>query len=136
MWDSGWAWGAGDGAHGNGHTRESLMLSFSSASDAQFHAVVGHLEDIVMNDKFHLLQRNFMKKYYQKFEDIEENKLVYTPIFNECITLVEKYTEEQLLEWILGFNMVPFTTTLQHHKDEVTGDIFDMLLTFANFLAF
>uniref|UniRef100_A0A8C5ZKL5 ADP-ribosylation factor-like protein 2-binding protein n=1 Tax=Marmota marmota marmota TaxID=9994 RepID=A0A8C5ZKL5_MARMA len=85
---------------------DSLMLSFSSASDAQFHAVVGHLEDIVMNDKFHLLQRNFMKKYYQKFEDIEENKLVYTPIFNECITLVEKYTEEQLLEWILGFNMV------------------------------
>uniref|UniRef100_A0A8D2IHZ3 ADP-ribosylation factor-like protein 2-binding protein n=1 Tax=Urocitellus parryii TaxID=9999 RepID=A0A8D2IHZ3_UROPR len=85
---------------------ESLMLSFSSASDAQFHAVVGRLEDIVMNDKFHLLQRNFMKKYYQEFEDTEENKLVYTLIFNEPITLVEKYTEEQLLEWILGFNMV------------------------------
>uniref|UniRef100_A0A8D2DZK5 ADP-ribosylation factor-like protein 2-binding protein n=1 Tax=Sciurus vulgaris TaxID=55149 RepID=A0A8D2DZK5_SCIVU len=78
-------------------------LSFS-ASDAEFHAVVGYLEDIVMDDKFHLLQRNFMNKYYQEIEDTKENKLVYTPIFNECISLVEKSTEEQLLEWILGFN--------------------------------
>ncbi|MBZ3878038.1 ADP-ribosylation factor-like protein 2-binding protein [Sciurus carolinensis] len=83
-----------------------------SASDAEFHAVVGYLEDIVMDDKFHLLQRNFMNKYYQEIEDTEENKLVYTPIFNERISLVEKSTEEQLLEWILGFNMVPFTTPL------------------------
>ncbi|XP_060248183.1 ADP-ribosylation factor-like protein 2-binding protein isoform X3 [Meriones unguiculatus] len=52
------------------------------------------------------------------------------------ISLVEKYIEEQLLERIPGFNMAAFTTTLQHHKDEVAGDIFDMLLTFTDFLAF
>uniref|UniRef100_A0A2K6GIJ3 ADP-ribosylation factor-like protein 2-binding protein n=1 Tax=Propithecus coquereli TaxID=379532 RepID=A0A2K6GIJ3_PROCO len=61
---------------------ESFALSFSSASDAEFDAVV-----------------------------------------------------EQLLERIPGFNMAAFTT-LQHHKDEVAGDIFDMLLTFTDFLAF
>lgn len=77
-----------------------------------------------------------MDKYYQEFEDTEENKLIYTPIFNEYISLVEKYIEEQLLERIPGFNMAAFTTTLQHHKDEVAGDIFDMLLTFTDFLAF
>lgn len=49
---------------------------------------------------------------------------------------MEKYIEEQLLERIPGFNMAAFTTTLQHHKDEVAGDIFDMLLTFTDFLAF
>ncbi|KAF3817813.1 hypothetical protein GH733_013100 [Mirounga leonina] len=86
--------------------------------------------------EFQLLQRNFMDKYYQEFEDTEENKLTYTPIFNEYISLVEKYIEEQLLERIPGFNMAAFTTTLQHHKDEVAGDIFDMLLTFTDFLAF
>uniref|UniRef100_A0AAA9S8T1 ADP-ribosylation factor-like protein 2-binding protein n=5 Tax=Pecora TaxID=35500 RepID=A0AAA9S8T1_BOVIN len=75
---------------------ESFALSFSSASDAEFDAVVGYLEDIIM----------------------------------------EKYIEEQLLERIPGFNMAAFTTTLQHHKDEVAGDIFDMLLTFTDFLAF
>ncbi|KAM4833983.1 ADP-ribosylation factor-like protein 2-binding protein isoform 2-T2 [Thomomys bottae] len=115
---------------------ESIALSFSSASDAEFDAVVGCLEDIIMDDEFQLLQRNFMDKYYQEFEDTEENKLTYTPIFNEYISLVEKYIEEQLLERIPGFNMAAFTTTLQHHKDEVAGDIFDMLLTFTDFLAF
>uniref|UniRef100_A0A8C6EAL4 ADP-ribosylation factor-like protein 2-binding protein n=1 Tax=Moschus moschiferus TaxID=68415 RepID=A0A8C6EAL4_MOSMO len=46
------------------------------------------------------------------------------------------YIEEQLLEQIPEFNMAAFNTTLQHHKDEVAGDIFDMLLTFTDFLAF
>ncbi|KAF6078390.1 hypothetical protein HJG60_009227 [Phyllostomus discolor] len=75
---------------------ESFALSSSSASDAEFDAVVGYLENIIM----------------------------------------EKYIEEQLLERIPGFSMAAFTTTLQHHKDEVAGDIFDMLLTFTDFLAF
>ena len=50
--------------------------------------------------------------------------------------MLEKYIEEQLLEQIPGFNMAAFTTTLKHHKDEVAGDIFDMLLTYTDFLAF
>ena len=32
--------------------------------------------------------------YYWEFEDTEENKLTSMPIFNECISLVEKYIEE------------------------------------------
>lgn len=32
--------------------------------------------------------------------------------------------------------MAAFTTTLQQHKEDVTGDIFYMLPTFTNFLAF
>ena len=32
--------------------------------------------------------------------------------------------------------MAAFTTTLQRHKDEVAGDLCDMLLTFTDFLAF
>ncbi|PNJ62762.1 ARL2BP isoform 4 [Pongo abelii] len=93
---------------------ESFALSFSSTSDAEFDAVVGYLEDIIMDDEFQLLQRNFMDKYYLEFEDTEENKLIYTPIFNEYISLVEKYIEEQLLQRIPGFNMAAFTTTLHH----------------------
>lgn len=41
------------------------------------------------------------------------------PIFNESISSVKKYFEEQLLKQILGFNMAAFPTSLQHHKDEV-----------------
>uniref|UniRef100_A0A8C9Q730 ADP-ribosylation factor-like protein 2-binding protein n=1 Tax=Spermophilus dauricus TaxID=99837 RepID=A0A8C9Q730_SPEDA len=61
----------------------------SSASDAEFDAVVGYLEDIIM------------------------------------VTCVWPF--------------IPEATTLcfsRHHKDEVAGDIFDMLLTFTDFLAF
>ena len=68
--------------------------------------------------------------------ETRENKITYTPIFIESISLVEKYIEEQLLEQIPGFNTAAFTTILQHHKDEVAGDIFDILLTFMDLLAF
>ncbi|KAJ1072695.1 hypothetical protein K5549_011921 [Capra hircus] len=116
---------------------ESFALSFSSASDAEFDAVVGYLEDIIMDDEFQLLQRNFMDKYYQEFEDTEENKLTYTPIFNEYVRNVCKGLENRLSE--KKFYCYRFPTTLflrRHHKDEVAGDIFDMLLTFTDFLAF
>ncbi|KFP71330.1 ADP-ribosylation factor-like 2-binding protein, partial [Acanthisitta chloris] len=108
----------------------------SSTSDKEFDAVVGCLEDIIMDDDFQLIQRTFMEKHYQEFDDSEENKLIYTDIFNEYITLVEKYIEEKLLDRIPGFDMVAFTVSLEQHKDEMPKDIFDLLLTFTDFLAF
>ncbi|XP_063293332.1 ADP-ribosylation factor-like protein 2-binding protein [Pelobates fuscus] len=115
---------------------EDFNLSISSPKDAEFDSVVGHLEEIIMDDEFQLLQRGFMDKYYNEFEDTEENKLTYTPIFNEYICLVEKFIEEQLLLRIPTFNMNAFTASLQSHQQEIAGDIFDILLTFTDFLAF
>ncbi|MGH0175758.1 UNVERIFIED_CONTAM: hypothetical protein FKN15_071386 [Acipenser sinensis] len=115
---------------------EKIILPSSSDADATFDTVVGYLEDIMMGDEFQQLQRNFMEKHYLEFEDSEENKLSYTPIFNEHIDLLEKYIEQQLIERMPGFSMTAFTTSLQQHKDEIAGDIFDMLLTFTDFLAF
>ncbi|NWS10112.1 AR2BP protein, partial [Pachyramphus minor] len=88
------------------------------------------------DDDFQLIQRSFLEKHYQEFDDSEENKLIYTDIFNEYISLVEKYIEEKLLDRIRGFDMVAFTVSLQQRKDEMPGDIFDLLLTFTDFLAF
>lgn len=65
-----------------------------------------------------------------------DNKCTSTPICNEYISLAEKYIEEQLLEQIPGFNVVTCTASLQYCKDEVAGDILDMLLMFTAFLAF
>ncbi|XP_043937334.1 ADP-ribosylation factor-like protein 2-binding protein isoform X2 [Protopterus annectens] len=115
---------------------EDFAVSVSSAADTEFDLVIGHIEDIIMGDEFQELQRNFMDSYYMEFEDTEENKLSYTSIFKEYIDLLEKYIEHQLLERIPGFNMNSFTKSLQHHKDEIAGDIFEMLLTFTDFLAF
>ncbi|XP_030313909.1 ADP-ribosylation factor-like protein 2-binding protein isoform X1 [Calypte anna] len=115
---------------------EIFIAATSSPSDAEFDAVVGCLEDIIMESDFQLIQRTFMEKHYQEFEDSEENKLIYTSVFNEYISLVEKYIEDKLLARIPGFNMTAFTMSLQQHKDEMTGDLFDILLTFTDFLAF
>lgn len=113
---------------------ENFAVSNSSDADAAFDAVIGSIEDIIMEDDF--LQQSFMEKHYLEFDDSEENKLTYTPIFNEYIELLEKQLEQQLMERIPGFNMSTFTQLLKQHKDEVSGDIFDMLLTFTDFMAF
>ncbi|XP_030646450.1 ADP-ribosylation factor-like protein 2-binding protein [Chanos chanos] len=115
---------------------EDFAVTKSSDADAAFDAVIGSIEDIIMEDDFQQLQQNFMEKYYLEFDDSEENKLSYTPIFNEYIELLEKYLEQQLMERIPGFNMSAFTNSLKQHKEEVSGDIFDMLLTFTDFMAF
>ncbi|NWW26345.1 AR2BP protein, partial [Falcunculus frontatus] len=88
------------------------------------------------DDDFYLIQRSFLEKYYQEFDDSEENKLIYTDIFKEYISSVGKYIEEKLPDQFHGFDMVAFTVSLQQHKDEMSGEIFDMLLTFTDFVAF
>uniref|UniRef100_A0AAY4DHV5 ADP-ribosylation factor-like protein 2-binding protein n=1 Tax=Denticeps clupeoides TaxID=299321 RepID=A0AAY4DHV5_9TELE len=128
--------GGEDGVEMQDLDEEDFGVSKSSDADAEFDAVVGNIEDIIMEDDFQQLQQSFMEKYYQEFEDTEENKLIYTAIFNEYIELLEKYLEQQLLERIPGFSMSAFIQSLQQHKEEVSGDIFDMLLTFTDFMAF
>ncbi|XP_075875363.1 ADP-ribosylation factor-like protein 2-binding protein [Nelusetta ayraudi] len=115
---------------------ENFASTCSSAADTAFDAVIGFIEDIIMNEEFRLLQQNFMDKHYLEFEDSEENKLSYTTIFNDYISLLEKHLEQQLTLRIPGFNMNNFTELLLKNKDDVPGDIFDMLLTFTDFIAF
>ena len=42
---------------------ESFAVSNSSATEAEFDAVVGSVEDIIMDAEFQVPQRNFMDKY-------------------------------------------------------------------------
>ncbi|XP_026166890.1 ADP-ribosylation factor-like protein 2-binding protein isoform X1 [Mastacembelus armatus] len=115
---------------------ENLAVSSSSDADTAFDAVIGCIEDIIMEEEFQQLQQSFMEKHYLVFEDSDENKLSYTPIFNEYVELLEKHLEQHLMERIPGFNMNTFIELLMQHKEEVPGDIFDMLLTFTDFMAF
>ncbi|XP_070687151.1 ADP-ribosylation factor-like protein 2-binding protein [Pempheris klunzingeri] len=115
---------------------ENFAISSSSAADAAFDAVIGCIEDIIMEEEFQQLQQSFMEKHYLEFDDSDENKLSYTSIFNEYVDLLEKYLEQQLVERIPGFIMNTFIELLMQHKEEVPGDIFDMLLTFTDFMAF
>nr|XP_046250268.1 ADP-ribosylation factor-like protein 2-binding protein [Scatophagus argus] len=115
---------------------ENFAISSSSAADSAFDAVIGCIEEIIMEEEFQQLQQSFMERHYMEFEDSDENKLIYTSIFNEYVDLLEKHLEQQLMERIPGFNMNTFTELLVQHKEEVPGDIFEMLLTFTDFMAF
>ncbi|KAK7505659.1 hypothetical protein BaRGS_00002930 [Batillaria attramentaria] len=115
---------------------EDLATGCSDIADAGFDSVIGYIEEIVMEDDFQRLQNSFLEKYYMEFEDTEENKFCYTDIHREYVQLVEKFLEDEIVKRIPEFSMEDFTQTLVQRKDELDGEIFDLLLTFSDFLAF
>ena len=115
---------------------EDLAVGRSTRSDKKFDVTVGHIEDIIMEDTFQELQNDFMEKHYHHFEDIEENKLIYTDIFTQYTNLIEKHLEECLKQRMPDFSMEDFMKSLQSRKDQIGGDIFDILLSFSDFLMF
>ncbi|XP_029952895.1 ADP-ribosylation factor-like protein 2-binding protein [Salarias fasciatus] len=115
---------------------EHFAASSSSAAETAFDNIIGLIEDIIMEEEFQQCQQSFMEKYYMEFEDSEENQLSYTPIFNEYVNLLEKHLEQQLVERIPGFHMNTFIELFMQHKDKVSDDILNMLLTFTDFMAF
>jgi len=115
---------------------EEIFTINSSKDDASFDLTVGHIEDIIMDKHFRKLQNDFMNEYYQHFDDTEENKLIYMDIFKEYNELIEKHLEDQLKLRMPGFSMQEFTHQLLLRKSELDGEVFDMLLTFSDFLAF
>uniref|UniRef100_M4AEZ7 ADP-ribosylation factor-like protein 2-binding protein n=1 Tax=Xiphophorus maculatus TaxID=8083 RepID=M4AEZ7_XIPMA len=110
--------------------------SASSAAEAAFDVVIGCILEIIMEEDFQLVQRSFLDRHYLEFEESDENKLSYTLIFNEYVELLEKPLEECLMKKIPGFNMASFIQLLMQHKEEVPDEMFDMLLTFIDFMAF
>ncbi|XP_058954746.1 ADP-ribosylation factor-like protein 2-binding protein [Pocillopora verrucosa] len=115
---------------------EDLVTGRSSRSDKKFDTTVGHIEDIIMEEKFQSMQHDFKEKYYQHFTDEEENKLIYMDIFQEYVALVENYIEEELKKRISGFSMEEFSKSLESRHDQIGGDILEMLMSFTDFMTF
>lgn len=115
---------------------EDITVSKSSAKDTKFDEIVGHIEDIVVSDEFQTMNDGFLDKHYASFEDTEENKLIYTPIFNEYTATVEKLIETELGKRIKEFDMVSFMQELPCRREEISEELYDMLLSFTDFLMF
>nr|CAB3222885.1 ADP-ribosylation factor-like protein 2-binding protein [Phallusia mammillata] len=114
----------------------TVELNQMSEESRRFDDIIGTIEEIIMSDTFQEIQHGFMEKYYLEFEDTEENKFIYTDIFQEYSSIIEKYLESELKQRIPWFSMSKFSSSLNSHKDEITEDIFEMFLTFTDFLAF
>lgn len=115
----------------------SIVSTGTDEADNHFDAVIGALEDLIMEADFNSLQSGFFRTHCSIFEDSEENKLEYTSLFQSYIDLVETYIERRLKEVFPGFEMDSFMQQLQQHEQEMEGsDVLEVLLSFGDFSTF
>mmetsp|Transcript_16858 Transcript_16858/g.31578 ORF Transcript_16858/g.31578 Transcript_16858/m.31578 type:complete len:222 (+) Transcript_16858:110-775(+) len=107
-----------------------------SEEDQYFDEIVGALENILMLEEFNDLQNDFCEQHCEVFEDTEESKLVYTDLFSQYTELIEGYIIGRLTLEIDDFSMDKFGALLADRQDEITGDVFDMLMSFTDFEEF
>ncbi|KAI4503031.1 hypothetical protein M0802_002075 [Mischocyttarus mexicanus] len=101
-----------------------------------FDVIIGHIEDLLLDDGFYAMQNEFLEKYWTIFEPTEENKLIYTEIFNEYNTTVEAYIVNYLQKIIPHFNMDDLLRDLRGKKANSDGEVFDMLSAVTDFQSF
>nr|CAD7405873.1 unnamed protein product [Timema cristinae] len=118
-----------------GEGEQSEILDISE-EELLFDSVIGLVEDVLMDEDFLKLQKEFMEKYWHEFEDKDENKLSYMDIFKEYIEVIEKHIETSLKTKMAGFSMERFIRLLEDRKDGLEGEVFEMLFTFSDFIAF
>ncbi|XP_004225685.2 ADP-ribosylation factor-like protein 2-binding protein [Ciona intestinalis] len=107
-----------------------------SEDEQRFDEIIGSIQDVLISDEFLTLQQDFMDKYYHVFEDTEENKFIYTDIFQEYNSIFEKYLEMRLTNKLPWFSMEKFAASLTAHKHEICDEIFETLTSFTDFMTF
>ena len=95
------------------------------------------LSDLELKD-FHPqnLQKTLLEDHCHHFEPGEENKLVYTTVFEEYTEAIERLIESELERRVPGFDMEAFLVELADRREELDGDVFEMLFTLTDFAAF
>lgn len=116
---------------------EFTIENKGSAADAAFDAMVEALQEIAMSDDFQALQQNFCKENCHHFEDTEENKLIYTDLFQKYSDSIESHLESKLKAAIPGFAMQTLMEELEKRgKEEIDDSVFDMLASLGDFESF
>merc|ERR1711939_1025192 len=105
-----------------------------SGEDDMFDAIVGKLEEIIMDDEFNSQVTDFMRTHCTCFERGDEHKLEYMDIFQRYTTLIEEHVERGLSE--ADFSMEQFLSVLEARQEEISADVFDMLLSMSDFEMF
>lgn len=69
-------------------------------------------------------------------QDNDENKLIYTDLFARYTEMIEAAIEARLRAAVPGFDMGAFMAQCDARKEELMGDVFDLLLSLGDFEAF
>ncbi|CAN0466777.1 unnamed protein product [Ectocarpus sp. 12 AP-2014] len=115
---------------------ETFASNEGSEEDRGFDSIVGALEEAVMDPTFASLQQVFVDKWCGEFEDVEENKLIYTDLFRQYTRLVERHLDGWLRQRIRGFEMETFMKMVAERRGEVVGDVIDILMAVGDFAEF
>ena len=104
----------------------------------KFDAIVGALEAFMITDDFASTQAAFCRAECAIFEDTDENKLEYTPIFERYTDALETAIEAHLASAVPGFDMLEFAEMLEARRETeaLDGDAFELLATLSDFDAF
>jgi len=114
----------------------------ADAETAEFDAMVGALEEVMMDARFSELQAGYCDAHSHDFEDTDENKLSYTPVFLEWQDKVEEYLGARLAQILgPGFRMERLSQLLQaamaKNPDLIeSSEVFEMLYSVGDFAAF
>mmetsp|Transcript_4831 Transcript_4831/g.5436 ORF Transcript_4831/g.5436 Transcript_4831/m.5436 type:complete len:149 (-) Transcript_4831:160-606(-) len=101
----------------------------------KFDAIVGVLESMLLDKSFLTMQESFRKGNSDVF-DTHENKLEYTEIFQTYTAMMENFVETFVTDRVEGITMDCMMTMLADRPEEITGDVFDVLASFADYEEF
>ncbi len=82
------------------------------------------------------MQNEFLDKYFNEFEDKNENKLIYTDIFKKYTQITESYIEENLIKRVPQYKIDDFYKLLETRKKHIDDQLLDTLLSFTDFQTF
>ncbi|MCQ2820217.1 MAG: ARL2BP/CFAP36 family protein [archaeon] len=82
------------------------------------------------------MQNEFLDKYYNEFEEKEENKLIYTDIFKKYTQMTESYIEQNLIKRVPQYKIDDFYKLLEKRKKQIDDQLMDTLISFTDFQAF
>ncbi|CBJ30390.1 ADP-ribosylation factor-like 2 binding protein [Ectocarpus siliculosus] len=128
-----------------GEEEETFASNEGSEEDQRFDSIVGALEEAVMDPAFASLQQVFVDEWcgayipqqlLREFEDVEENRLIYTDLFRQYTRLVERHLDGWLRQRIRGFEMETFMKMVAERQGEVVDDVSDILMAVGDFAEF
>jgi ADP-ribosylation factor 2-binding protein len=117
---------------------EEVLASSSAASHSAFDAAILELEQVMMEPEFNHKVGAFIAAHCGEFDDSDENKLCYTAIFEQYVTMLEAHIGAELSSRLPNFDMAGFCGTLMERGPATVAEGLDLELLggFGDFAAF
>lgn len=98
----------------NGNVESDGSTKESTPTDSEyFDEVIGHIENLVMDESFQNILNHFMESYYKHFDNGEENKIEYMEIFQLYTDAIERHITDSLNVRLGYFDMERFAMELE-----------------------